>query len=210
VSAAAIMLDRSPTTLAASGAHRHRRPLGTTPPARRGTIALTGRVAAAILAMIAISAAIVRATAAAATRDWLGYPFSGLPARPDEALAIFLHNTRALLGPLGLLLIAQAAARAPSPARLQGAIRAAGEILLAGVIAANAVLVGVSVGAYGMRMVRAMLPHGVVELAAFSVAIAVYLQGRRRPLPARHVLPATAAGTVLLAAAATLETFVTV
>jgi len=208
MSAAAVMLDRSPNALAASDAHRHRRPLATTRPPMLGTIALSGRVASVVLAMIAISALVVHAAAAAATRDWLDYPFSGLSARPHVAVTLVLHNTRALLGPVGLLLIAQIAARTPS--RLQGAIRAAGEVLLAGVIAANAALVGASIGAYGLRMVRAILPHGVVELAAFSVVIAVYLQGRRRPLPARHILLAAAAGTVLLAAAATLETFVTV
>ena len=29
-----------------------------------------------------------------------------------------------------------------------------------------------------------MLPHGPVELAAYSLALALYLQGRRRALPA--------------------------
>ena len=45
-------------------------------------------------------------------------------------------------------------------------------------------VVGAAIGAYGTRMVGAMLPHGPVELAAYSLALALYLHGRRRALPA--------------------------
>ena len=51
-------------------------------------------------------------------------------------------------------------------------------------IAANVLVVGAALGAYGERMVRAMLPHGPVELAAYALALALYLQGRSRALPA--------------------------
>ena len=71
-------------------------------------------------------------------------------------------------------------------------------------------VIGVSFGAYGTRMARAALPHGPVELAAYSLALALYIQGRRRVLPARHVLAVAALSTSLLAAAAVLETFVNV
>ena len=48
-------------------------------------------------------------------------------------------------------------------------------------------VVGAALGGYGTRMVRAMLPHGPVELAAYSLALALYLQGRRRALPAARL-----------------------
>jgi hypothetical protein len=157
------------------------------------------------------SAAVTRVAAAAPTRQWLAYPFTGVPARPGEAAAILAHNGRALLGAFGLLLIAQAGLlEAPGPGHLQRAVRAAGEAVLAGLIASNALLVGVALGAYGSRMARAMLPHGPVELAAFSLALALYLQGRHQRLASSYLIAATAASAALLAAAAVLETYVEV
>ena len=89
-------------------------------------------------------------------------------------------------------------------------IRAGGELILAGVIAANVLVVGAALGAYGARMVRASLPHGPVELAAYTLALALYVQGRRRALPTAHLAKTIAASVALLALAAALETFVTV
>lgn len=149
--------------------------------------------------------------ACAPARRWLDYPFTGVPATAREAAAIFAHNARALLGLFGLLLIAQSAARNPGrPSRVQLALRAIAEVILSGVLAANMLVVGAALGAYGTRMVRAMLPHGPVELAAFAVAIALYLQGRTRPLPARQLLVAGAGSAGLLAGAALLEALVIV
>ena len=41
--------------------------------------------------------------------------------------------------------------------------------------------VGASVGAYGTRMLRAMLPAGPIELAAYALAASVYLQLTTHP-----------------------------
>ena len=59
-------------------------------------------------------------------------------------------------------------------------------------------------------MVRAALPHGPVELAAYSLALALYLHGRRRRLPARGVVGVLALSVLTLALAAFLETYVNV
>ena len=56
-------------------------------------------------------------------------------------------------------------------------------------------------------MVRATLPHGPVEVAAYALALALYLQGRRRPLPAARMAATIVASVALLALAALLETF---
>ncbi len=106
---------------------------------------------------------------------------------------------------------AQLAARAlDNPSRVQRTVQTGGELILAGLIAANVLVVGTAVGAYGARMLRAMLPQGPVELAAYTLALAVYLRGRRQRLPARQLAGPTATSVVLLAAAAVLETFVNV
>jgi hypothetical protein len=174
-------------------------------------IALAGLIAMTLIAAVALIAAVTRIAFAGEARGWLGYRFPGVPARPDTALIIFTHNLIALSGVLGLLLIAQLAAHAPDgPGRIQRTVQAGGELIVAGVIAANTLTVGVAIGAYGTRMVRALLPHGPVELAADTLAIALYLHGRRQTLPARQIAATLASCVALLAVAAILETFVTV
>jgi hypothetical protein len=181
-----------------------------TPGAGR-TAQLAAGVALVLLAVIALVATLVRLLAAAPVRAWLGFRFTGVPGTLVEAQRIFAHNARAVLAVVGLLLIAQLAARRPAgPAAAQRWIQAGGELLLAGVIAANLAVVGAALGGYGLRMVRAILPHGPVELAAFAVAIALYAQGRRRALTVRHVIATGAVALGLLEAAALLETLVNV
>ena len=109
----------------------------------------------------------------------LGYTFRGVPARPDVAIGIFAHNLRAILGVFGLLLVAQIAARATG-----GAGRAQRVTIMVGeadprrrVASTNVLVVGAALGAYGPRMVLAMLPHGPIELAAYSLALGLYLAG---------------------------------
>ena len=87
-------------------------------------------------------------------------------------------------------------------------MRLLAEALLGAAVAANLIVVGASFGAYGTRMLRAALPHGPVELAAYSLALALYRQGRTRALPARHMLAVVALSVATLALAAVLETYV--
>ena len=121
---------------------------------------------------------------------------------------IFANNTRELLGVLGLLLIAQIAARrAGGPTRAQRLLRGRRGSAGSARSRANVLVVGAAVGVYGERMVRAMLPHGPFEVAAYSLALALYLQGRSRPLPAARLAGTIAASVALLALAALLETY---
>ena len=166
-------------------------------------------VAGALVALAAIVAGATRLLAATPARRRLRYPFTGVPDRFNVAVSIFAHNGRAMAGVFGLLLIVQLALRNPAgPGPAQRIVRTVGELLLTGLIAANVLVVGASLGAYGSRMARALLPHGPVELAAFATALALYLQGRRRPLPARQLVITGTVSLLLLAAAAALETFV--
>ena len=152
---------------------------------------------------------------AAAARRWLAFPFAGIPARPGEAASIFIHNLRALAAVGGLLLIAQSAywtARQPrNHGPLHGTLRRLGEALLAAAVAANLIVVGASFGAYGTRMLRAALPHGPVELAAYSLALSLYLQGSQAAAPGPAACSRSMALSVsMLAIAAVLETYVNV
>jgi Stage II sporulation protein M len=165
---------------------------------------------AILISVLAIAACIVLAgivavAAPVQARDWLGFRFPGLAARPAVAVGIFAHNLRSLSGVFVLLTFARLAPPDGRSARLTVRL---GELILAGAIAANVVTVGAAVGAYRERMVLALLPHGPVELAAYALALALYLQDRRRNLPAAYVAKVAAVCVALLAIAAALETFV--
>jgi hypothetical protein len=164
--------------------------------------------AVAIAAGVAL-AAIVAVAAPVQARDWLGFAFPGVAARPAVAVGIFTYNLRSLTGVFVLLILARLAPRAPDKRTAQLTVRL-GELLLAGAITANVVVAGAALGAYRERMLLALMPHGPVELAAYSLALALYLQNRRRNLPAAYVATAGAACVALLAIAAVLETWVSV
>jgi hypothetical protein len=178
----------------------------------RSTLLVAAAVAGALTIAAGAIAAVTHLTAASVARRWLAYPFAGIPARPGEAVAIFLHNVRALAAVGGLLLIAQSPhwAENVDAGPLHRAIRRGGEALLAAGVSSNVIVVGASLGAYGAGMVRAILPHGPVELAAYALALALYLQGRDKPLPMNHLLTIAVTSIFLLALAALLETFVNV
>jgi hypothetical protein len=193
------------------------RPADGASPVEGPTIAETARLAArtagVITTAVVLIALVVRAGFAADARRWLAFPFTGIPASPGEAASIFIHNMRALAAVWGMLLIAQSgypAARNGQPGLGHLTLRRLGEALLGAAIMANVIVVGASFGAYGTRMVWAALPHGPVELAAYSLALALYLQGRNRPLPSRHVLALAALSVSVVALAAVLETFLNV
>jgi hypothetical protein len=171
------------------------------------TAQLAAIVATALTAATVLVAVVVRLALAGQARRWLGYRFPGVPAHLSTALWILAHNARGLAGVLGLLTVAQLAARSSGPARAQRALRSAGEVVIAGAITANLLVVGAAIGGYGTRMLVAMLPHGPVELAAYSLALALYPSGRRGALPIARIAVVAGASVALLALAAALETW---
>jgi hypothetical protein len=175
------------------------------------TIKLAGAVAASLATACGVIALTVHIALAAAAREWLAFPFTGVSARPATAASIFLHNLRALAAVWGLLLIAQSALwKAGELGRASTILRRSGEVLLGAAVAANLIVVGASLGAYGTRMLRATLPHGPLEVAAYSLALALYVKGRRRPLPLRLAFGVATLSVAVLAVAAVLETYVNV
>jgi hypothetical protein len=170
-------------------------------------------IAAALTIAVGGVALAVRVGFASSARRWLAFPFAGIAPRPVEAARIFLHNLHALAAVGGLLLVAQApywTARTASPGAFQRLLRRLGEALLGAAIAANVIVIGAGLGAYGARLVRAVLPHGPLEVVAYALALALYTEGRQRPLSARHLLAVSALSGFALALAAVLETFVNV
>jgi hypothetical protein len=179
-------------------------------PLHTATARLAARLAGVLtVAVLAVGLAVQLAFAGWA-RHLLAFHFPRIAARPEVAVTVFVHNLHALLAIGGALLVAQApylTSRAAEPARVHRGLQRGCEVLVAGGVAANVIVIGASFGAYGIRMARAALPHGPVELAAYSLALALYVQARHRPLPARHLLTVAALSTCALAAAALLETY---
>jgi hypothetical protein len=183
--------------------------LTTQSPSWRPVTRMAGVVAATLVASAGLVAVITRVAFASQARHRLGYTFPGVHADPSAAVGIFANNIRELLGVLGVLLIAQIAMRRTGGlTRAQLVVRTGAEIVLGAAVAINVLAVGAAVGAYGTRMVHALLPHGPVELAGFAVALALYLHGRTRALPRNLLVGAIAASVGLLAVAAVMETFV--
>ena len=172
----------------------------------RHAVALATVIAAGTIAV----ALVVHLAAAEPARQLLAFPFAGLAARPETALSILATNLRLLIATLAAAVIIQSPwciPRAGQRSPLGTLIVSALDALVALQSAFNVCVIGAALGAYGTRMAAAMLPHGPLELAAFALALALYLHARQGPLPPRRLATVAPACIALLAAAATLETY---
>jgi hypothetical protein len=168
-------------------------------------------VATVLPAGTLLVAAIVRLSLADEARAWLSFPFTGVPAGLSQAAMIFAHNAWLLAVILAATLIAHSARldrRARHPRPMPRLLVGFCDALLAWLVVSNVLVIGAALGAYGSRMLEAMLPHGPLELAAFAPALSAYLQARHGRLSARRFATIAVIATSLLIAAALLETFV--
>lgn len=171
------------------------------------------RVAAIVGAVAAVIAVVIASTVAAQARRWLGFTFTGVPPRIGEAGSILLDNARFVFGLGAAAWIAQLRVRrAPGVDRtggeqLLGLAAPAVDLVVALAALINVALVGLAVGAYGSRMLAALLPHGPFEVCAFCIAGNLFLTARRRSISGREWTTAILASISLLSLAAVLETF---
>jgi hypothetical protein len=172
-------------------------------------LATAARIGAALLVVAALTALVVRLAAAGPVRDLLGFGFSGIPQRLGEVISIWVNNMRLLVALMLAAVVARLARSdgAPSGASTHAVLWTCDTVLVA-VSAGHAVLVGAAVGAYGERMVRGLLPHGPIELAAFSIGLALYVAARRGAVAPRRFVALSAAAAGGLAVAAAAEVFV--
>jgi uncharacterized membrane protein SpoIIM required for sporulation len=156
------------------------------------------RVYAGIFALIGLFALALAVVGSAQARSLLPLGFGRLPEDGATVATIALNNARVALVPFGLALLAQQAV----------GIRRVGDLVVAGLLALNAAQLAAALVGYGVRAVVALVPHTLVELAAYAVAGAVYLRGRQEPLGLGAVVLPALACAALLAIAAVLETYV--
>jgi hypothetical protein len=172
-------------------------------PAQRADAGIAGQLAATatviVLALLAV-AVIVHLAAPVVARRLLLFAFPARPAGLGAAWGIMIGNLRLAAAPLaGALLLRLADRGVPGPGR------ALLDVILAGVVMLNVVIVGAGLGAYGARMLRYTLPHGPVELAGYCCSLTVYRSARAGRLRARSGWALTGAAVMLLALAAVLE-----
>ena len=159
--------------------------------------------AAARCAAVAASVVVVTALAVGVSgltdemRAALAFGFDGVDRSTAEAAAIALHNAK-IAG--GVLLCA-----AITP-RLTRCVRGLLDLVLTIVLLLNAAAVGIAIGAYGSRALRALAPHAALELAGLSLAGGAYMHARKQPLTLVALAIVGCTSGLLLVVAAALET----
>jgi hypothetical protein len=165
-------------------------------------IRLIGRVYGATALATALVALLTAVAAAPAARRLLGFSFGAVPASFSEVLVVLLHNLRLLLIPAGASL-----AISWQREHNSRSVIILCDALVAGAALANVAIVGIGLGAYGMRMARAIMPHGPIELAAFAAGTTLYLLARRAAVTRVSAAAMLSAAVGALAVAAPLEVF---
>jgi hypothetical protein len=170
---------------------------------RRADVRRAAMIAATMVAGAGLVALTVHVLASGAVRRSLDLPFSGIPHRLSDVAEVFTNNLRLLGGLMAGAALGQLALRTKA-----GGMRILTFVCDAIVILACAnevYLVGATVGAYGDRGLGALLPHGPVELSAYSLALSLYVAARRECLEFARALTIAGLAVVVLAVAAVME-----
>jgi hypothetical protein len=170
----------------------------------------TPRVYITLLTAGVAVAALTATTAPARVRHALEFTFSGIRPSVSSAWSIFAANARLACLPLGFALVLVITGRGTGrTGYVIKASRLAMDAIVGIGASLNIALVGASVGAYGERMLKALLPHGPIEVLGFAVALSAYISARRGALLSWRSLGGTALTcTVTLAVSAMLESYV--
>ena len=164
-------------------------------------------VTVSLVGLIGYYALVTHLAFAAEARRLLAVHFTTVPARPGEALAIWLHNSRLVVG-VAICLFVSGLARTVTAARRIGSTRipfCMSDALIAIWAVGVAFTAGVLMGAYGAAQARVFWPYAPVEVIGWAMLLALYTNARL----GRHGWRQTVRGLVsveaLLAVAAILE-----
>jgi hypothetical protein len=174
-------------------------------PTNQGITRTAAAVMAYVLTVAAASAAITRLAFAAPARRLLRVHFTGVSHQAGAAAAIWVHNTRIFIGFAVFLSCAYFIQRDERSARIERAILWACDGALLLWATGTAALAGVLTGAYGLAQIRAFMPQGPVELTAWTLLIALYIQVRRQRVRPGRAARQLALILLVLGASAILE-----
>jgi hypothetical protein len=161
-------------------------------------------LAATMGGLIGYYALVTHLAFAAQARGVLAVHFRTVPAKPGEAFAIWLHNSRLVIGVAiciavnGLIKTTRGSAR-PS--------FVLSDILLAIWAVGVAVTAGVLLGAYGNAQAKVFWPYAPVELVGWALLLAVYTNARLCRYGWRQIARGLVSVEAILAIAAILEAF---
>jgi hypothetical protein len=164
-------------------------------------------VLACMFGLAAYYALVTHFAFAGSARDILAVHFAAVPARPSEALSIWLHNSRVVLGVAGCAALS-GVVRAVAPDGLRMVERIplwASDAILCVWAAGVSFASGVLMGAYGTEQLRAFWPYAPVEVTAWALLLALYINVRQGRDGWRQTACGLVAVEVLLALAAILE-----
>jgi hypothetical protein len=162
---------------------------------------LTGAAVCAAVAALVVAAttlAIALTGVADDTRRLLDFGFAGVERTPAQAANIALHNARFVVVTLVFAILRP---------DLPRAVRTIVDALLVAVLTLNAGELGVALGAYGERVAAATALHAPLEFAALALAGGAYMSTSKQPLSLPTLARIAVLCALLLAAAATLETY---
>ena len=179
------------------------------------TSRLLARVYGVALGAPAAVALVVAVTGAGEVREALHWSFPGVPATLASAASIFANNATKIVVAAAASAIVQAPWIGVTSAEIRvgrawRVRRALCDAVCLYTVAQNIAILGAGLGAYGGRMLLAVLPHGPIELLAFAFAAVLYLRARSGPIAARTALVLLASSVLTLAVAALVEAFISV
>jgi len=160
-----------------------------------------------LLAVTAAAALLTGLGFAGQARAVLAVHFARIPASGGQALTIWLHNARVVIG-VGVFAAARPVSRALvdyAPAVWDRAIVAVCDGLLGLWAVGSAVTAGVLLGAYGIRQLEAFLPDGPVEVTGWLLLLVLYLDVRHGRATARQTASRLGVVLAVLGVAALLE-----
>jgi len=166
-----------------------------------------GLVARGLLLMTAVAAVTTGLLFAHQARALLAVHFTRIPVTAGDAASIWLHNLRSELG------VAVFAVVDPVSSRLldgdsrvwRRLLVGFGDVVMTCWAVGSSLIAGVLLGAYGMRKLAAFLPDGPVEVTAWALLLALYINARRGHDEWRQTVWGLVSVEVLLALAAILE-----
>jgi hypothetical protein len=154
-------------------------------------------------------ALVTRFVFAEQARRLLSVHFAVIADQPAEALTIWLDNSRLVLGVTAWMILTTGGLPSrtvkPGDRTVPGVVLWVGDVLLGLWIVVTVLLAGVLLGAYGAVQARAFWPYAPVEICAWVLLIATYLDTRRRRGGMRRVAACLVIVEGLLAIAAVLE-----
>lgn len=167
-------------------------------------------IAGAMIVTAGLVAATVALFAGAPVRRWLDFRFSGIPPELSQVLGVLANNLRLLGGLFAAAVVGQLAVwtappGASSNSRGMRAMVWACDVTVVLACANHVFLVGATVGGYGGRGLSALLPHGPIELFAYSLGLSLYVVSRRERLAWSRAVRTAGLAVLLLTVSAVVE-----